>query len=304
VPARDGSDPGADPAPPAHPDPRGFLRRGRRPVGVALGVIGAEPGWWLESASRLEAAGYAGVWAWDHFVGRGDERTPVLECWTMLALAAGRTDRIAVGSFVTNVMNRHPAVLARAVGTLQVATGGRAVLGIGIGGHPAEHAAYGIDFPAAPERVARLEEAVAVIRALWAGGPVTRPSPWYPLVDAVARPVPTPPPPIIVGGESAAGARLAARIGDGWTGFADRFREHEPLYRAALEAAGRRREDTVVLLGVQDGWGAGDALAGSAWVEAPAESLAVALANGADGVVLQARTAADVDRLVRAAERW
>ncbi len=286
-------------------DPTAFLRRGRRPIGVCLGVIGVEPGWWLDSAVRLEAAGYAGIWAWDHFVGRGVATTSVLECWSMLAMAAGRTERSTVGSFVTNVMNRHPAVLARMVGTIAVATGGRAVLGIGIGGHAAEHEAYGIDFPAIPERVARLEEAVAVIRALWTGGPVTRPSPFYPLVDAVAHPVPVPPPPIVVGGETLAGARLAARVGDGWTGFSDRFVELEPIYREALEAAGRRRADTVVLLGVQDGWRAGDSLTpDSPWIARPLEALAEWHDRGADGVVVQARTPADVDWLVTAAERW
>jgi alkanesulfonate monooxygenase SsuD/methylene tetrahydromethanopterin reductase-like flavin-dependent oxidoreductase (luciferase family) len=286
------------------PDPGAFLRRGRQPIGVSLGVIGVEAGWWLESVRRLEAAGYAGVWAWDHFMGRGAATTPVLECWTMLTLAAGRTERMTVGSFVTNVMNRHPAVLARMVGTLQVATDGRAVLGIGIGGGAAEHAAYGIDFPPAPERVARLEEAVAVIRALWTGEPVSRPSPFYPLIDAVARPAPVPPPPIVIGGETSSGARLAARIADGWTGFSDRFVELEPIYGEALDAAGRRRADTVVVLGVQAGWGAGDSLPGSPWIEHPLDELARWRELGADGVVVQARTPADVDALVVAAERW
>jgi len=288
----------------APPDPRAFLRRGRQPIGVSLGVIDVEAAWWLESAGRLEAAGYAGIWAWDHFISRGATTTPVLECWSMLALAAGRTERVTVGSFVTNVMNRHPAVLARMVGTLQVATGGRAVLGIGIGGHPVEHEAYGIEFPGVAERVARLEEAVAVVRALWTGGPVTRPSPFYPLSGAVAHPVPVPPPPIVVGGESPAGARLAARIGDGWTGFADRFGELEAVYREALETAGRRRADTVVLLGVHGGWAAGDSLPGSPWIERPLEELERWREGGADGVVIQARTPADVDSLVAAAERW
>jgi len=294
-----------DPVPaPTGPDPTAFLNRGRQPIGVSLGVIGVAADWWLESARRLETAGYAGIWAWDHFMGRGAAPATVLECWTMLALAAARTERMTVGSFVTNVMNRHPAVLARMVGTLQVATGGRAVLGIGIGGHAAEHEAYGIDFPPVPERVARLEEALAVVRALWTGGPVTRPSPFYPLADAVARPVPEPPPPIVIGGETPAGARLAARLGDGWTGFSDRFTELEPVYREALQAAGRRREETVVVLGVQGGWGAGDSLRASPWIERPLEELDRWRALGADGVVVQARTPADVDALVGAAERW
>lgn len=65
--------------------------------------------------------------------------------------------------------------------TLQEVSRGRLVLGIGIGGHPAEHEAYGIPFPPVPERVSRLEEAVAVLRALWSGEPVTLDSPFYPL---------------------------------------------------------------------------------------------------------------------------
>jgi alkanesulfonate monooxygenase SsuD/methylene tetrahydromethanopterin reductase-like flavin-dependent oxidoreductase (luciferase family) len=304
------SEGGDVPADPADADPAegapaaAFLRSGRLPIGVCLGVVGTDIGWWLESAERLEDAGYAGVWAWDHFMGRGERTRPVLECWTTLTLAAARTERVTVGSFVTNVMNRHPAVLARMVGTLQIATRGRAVLGIGIGGHAAEHEAYGIPFPDIPERVARLEEAVAVVRALWTGGPVTQNGVFYPLRDAVAFPTPTPPPPIVIGGETRAGARLAARIGDGWTAFADRFPDLIDDYVAALEAAGRHRRDVVVLLGVQGGWGVGDAAVGSVWVEAPGEALASWRRRGADGVVIQARTPADVDALVEAADRW
>ena len=156
------------------------------PIGVALGSVGATAAWWLESARRLDAAGYRGLWCWDHFVGQGDRTVPVVEQWTILAAAAGATSRIGLGTFVTNVMNRHPAVVARMAGTLQGASGGRFTLGIGIGGAPREHRAYGIEFPDVDERVARLEEAVAVIRALWTGGPVTRPSRFYPLLDAHA----------------------------------------------------------------------------------------------------------------------
>ena len=193
------------------------------PIGVTIRSIRTEPGWWLESARRLDDAGYAGVWSWDHFTGQGDKTVPVVEGWTILAMAAAATRRITVGPFVANVVNRHPAVLARMASTLQVASGGRLMLGMGIGGAPREHAAYGIDFPAPPERVARLEEAVAVIRALWTGGPVTRESAYYPLADATAFPVPEPPPPIIIGGETPAGARLAGRIGDGWSAFDNNF---------------------------------------------------------------------------------
>jgi alkanesulfonate monooxygenase SsuD/methylene tetrahydromethanopterin reductase-like flavin-dependent oxidoreductase (luciferase family) len=274
------------------------------PIGVCLRSIRAEPGWWLESARRLDAAGYAGVWSWDHFIGRGDRTVPVVEAWTILALAAGMTERVTVGPFVMNVMNRHPALVARMASTLHIASGGRLVLGMGIGGAPKEHEAYGIEFPAAPERVARLEEAVAVIRALWAGGPVTRDSPFYPLHDAYAHPVPTPPPPIVIGGETPAGARLAGRIGDGWTAFDDNFEANLPIYLESLAAAGRRRDDQRVIVGFQGDWLQDESIDESPWVLAPRDTWEHWHEAGADGVIVLARTTADVDSLVEATGRW
>ena len=276
----------------------------RLPIGVTIRTIRGGPRWWLESARRLDAAGYAGVWAWDHFVGQGDRTVPVTECWTILSMAAATTDRVTVGPFVVNVMNRHPAVLARMASTLQIASGGRLILGMGIGGAPKEHAAYGIDFPEAKERVARLEESVAVVRALWTGGPVTRPSPHYPLEDAVARPVPEPVPPIIIGGETPAGARLAGRIGDGWSTFDNNFEENLPLYLEALEANGRRRDDQRVYVGFQGDW-LGDArIAESEWCREPRAAWERWSEIGADGAIVLARTTADVDALVEAVGRW
>jgi alkanesulfonate monooxygenase SsuD/methylene tetrahydromethanopterin reductase-like flavin-dependent oxidoreductase (luciferase family) len=276
----------------------------RLPIGVCLRTIRAEPAWWLESARRLDAAGYAGLWAWDHFMGRGDTRVPVIEGWTILSMAAAATRRVTVGPFVLNVMNRHPAVVARMASTLQIASGGRLVLGIGIGGAPREHAAYGIDFPEAPERVARLEEAVAVLRALWTGGPVSRPSPFYPLQDATAYPVPDPPPPILIGGETRTGARLAGRIGDGWTAFDTTFEASLPAYLESLAEAGRRREDQLVIVGFQGDWLSDERIADSPWVAAPRETWARWHEAGADGAIVLARTTEDVDALVTAAERW
>jgi alkanesulfonate monooxygenase SsuD/methylene tetrahydromethanopterin reductase-like flavin-dependent oxidoreductase (luciferase family) len=276
----------------------------RLPIGVTIRSIRAEPGWWLESARRLDEAGYSGLWSWDHFMGKGDTTVPVVEGWTILAMAAAATRQVTVGTFVANVMNRHPAVLARMASTLQIASGGRLILGIGIGGAPREHAAYGIDFPEPKERVARLEEAVAVIRALWTGGPVTRESPFYPLNEATAFPVPVPPPRIVIGGETAAGARLAGRIADGWTAFEDNFEQNLPLYLEALEASGKRREDQLVLVGFQGDWLGDAAIADTSWVQAPGETWQRWKEAGADGAILLARTTDDVDALVEAANRW
>ena len=278
----------------------------RVPLGVCLRSIRATPDWWLESARRIDEAGFSGLWCWDHFIGQGSDRSvPVVESWTTLTMAAAQTTHVTVGPFVMNVMNRHPAVVARMASTLHIATGGRLVLGIGIGGAPKEHASYGIDFPAAPERVARLEEAVAVLRALWTGGPVTRPSPYYPLEDAVAQPVPDPPPPIIVGGETRPGAALAARIGDGWSTFEDNFEQNLPIYLEALEASGRRREDQLVYVGFQGGdWLADSNIAESPWCRDPRGEWERWSEIGADGAIVLARTTEDVDALVAATERW
>ena len=276
----------------------------RLPISVTIRSIRAEPGWWLESARRLDEAGYAGVWSWDHFMGRGDVTVPVVEGWTILAMAAAQTSRVTVGTFVANVMNRHPAVLARMASTLQIASGGRLVLGIGIGGHPKEHAAYGMEFPEAKERAARLEEAIAVIRALWTGGPVTRPSPYYPLADAVAFPVATPAPRIVIGGETPAGARLAGRIGDGWSAFDDNFEQNLPLDLEALDGAGRNRADQQVLVGFQGDWLGEADIAETEWVREPRAAWDRWRAAGADGAIVLARSTADVDALVEAVARW
>jgi alkanesulfonate monooxygenase SsuD/methylene tetrahydromethanopterin reductase-like flavin-dependent oxidoreductase (luciferase family) len=220
------------------------------PIGVDLTMIGVPSAWWLQSSLRVEAAGFRTVWAWDHFVSRGRLDDPLLECWTMLAATAARTHQLRVGSFVSNVMNRHPAVLARMAATLADLSGGRLELGIGIGGHPAEHESYGIPFPEAAERAARLEEAVQVVRLLFSGGPVDFDGRFYQLTAAHAFPAPKPPPRIIVAGEKPAGARLAARVGDAWTTFANVWDDLSPVFLESLAAAGRKRSDVSVLVGL------------------------------------------------------
>jgi alkanesulfonate monooxygenase SsuD/methylene tetrahydromethanopterin reductase-like flavin-dependent oxidoreductase (luciferase family) len=271
------------------------------PVGVNLTTIGIDTRWWLDSARRLEAAGYSAVWAWDHFVSRGRLDDPMLECWTTLAATAAVTHRIRVGSFVTNVMNRHPAVLARMVATVADLAPGRVELGIGIGGHPAEHTAYGIDFPAPPERAARLAEAIEVIRALFTGGPVSYEGARYRLEDAYASPAPVPAPRIIVGGERPAGARLAARLADGWTCMESQYDLLRPVFDAALAAAGRSRSEVAVIVGCDlapgDAAGSSPALRDTiAWAERWRE-------RDVDELVLHWVKADQVEAVLAAGER-
>jgi alkanesulfonate monooxygenase SsuD/methylene tetrahydromethanopterin reductase-like flavin-dependent oxidoreductase (luciferase family) len=220
------------------------------PIGINPTTIGVSSEWWLESARLAESAGFAGVWSWDHFVSRGKKTDPVLECWTTLTAAAAVTSRIKVGSFINNVMNRHPAVLARMVATLWDQSKGRVELGIGVGGSGPELPSYGIALPEPPVRVAILAEAVEVIRRLWSGGPVSYEGQHFQLHDAYAYPAPELPPRIIVGGEKPGGARLAAMVGDGWTTNAADYERLLPIHLEALSANDRSRANVVHVLAV------------------------------------------------------
>jgi len=275
----------------------------RLPIGVTLGTVAVEAGWWLDSAERLDAAGYRAIWSWDHVMGRGDPTVPVLEAWTMLSAAASRTRTVFLGTFVDNVMNREPAIVARMASTLQAVSGGRFRLGIAIGGNEREHEAYGVPFPPAPERATHLREAIAVMRALWSGGPVSFTGEHYRLTDAYAFPRPEPAPPILVGAQSPAGIRIAASLGDGWAAEPPSFEPLEPTYREALASAGRDRRQQVVVVGLGGGR-TGRSPLDRGWVDDPRATLAQWLARGADEVTVTARTEAEVTALVEAAARW
>ena len=220
------------------------------PIGVNLTSIGVRSDWWLSAARDVEQAGFGAVWCWDHFVSRGRKSDPVLECWTTLTATAAITSRLRVGSFINNVMNRHPAVLARMVATLWDQSGGRVELGIGVGGSGPELDMYGIARPEPSVRVRILEDAVAVIRSLWSGGPVSHSGEFFSLNDAWAHPAPERPPRIIVGGEKPGGARLAARSGDGWTTNAVDYERLLPIHLEELSRVGRSRAEMSHILAV------------------------------------------------------
>jgi hypothetical protein len=151
--------------------------------------------------------------------------------------------------------------------------------------------------------VQHLTEAVATIGALWTGGRVSRGSVLYGLRVAAWFPVPVPPPPILIGGETPAGARLAGRIGDGWSAF-ENFEANLPLYLGSLAASGRRREDQLVLVGFQGSdWLSEEPITESEWVREPRAARERWAAAGADGAIVLARSTADVDALVDAIGR-
>lgn len=220
------------------------------PVGVNPTVCGVTGAWWIEAARRSEAAGFATAWAWDHFISRGNLDDPWLEAFTTLTAAGVSTERIGLGTFVVNNINRHPALLANIVATLADLAPGRVELGIGIGGHPVEHQNYGMAYPPPRERAEMLEESVAVLRLLLGGGPVDYEGRYYRLSEARCFPVPDPLPRITIAGMKPAGARLAARLGDAWTCFDDTHDDLRPVFDAALAEAGRSPDEVGVIVGV------------------------------------------------------
>jgi len=271
------------------------------PIGLNLTSIGVSSEWWMDSARAADQAGFAGVWCWDHHISRGRKQDPVLECWTTLTAAAAHTSRLKVGSFVTNVMNRPPQILARMLATIWDQSNGRVELGIGVGGNSGESAKYGIPFPSPAERLAILEEAVAVIRALWTGGPIDYEGTHFRLKEAWSHPAPEPPPRIIIGGEKPAGARLAARVGDGWTTNGPDYAELLPVHLAELSVHGRSRAEISHLVAVR--LDRDEPLDRQQLIADMAGFLAEWQERGADEIVVSWVKPAELQALLDAAER-
>jgi F420-dependent oxidoreductase-like protein len=120
-------------------------------------------------ATTADASGFDSVWVMDHLYQIevvGPREDPMLEAYTLLGALAARTRQVALGTMVTGVTYRNPALLAKIITTLDMISSGRAILGIGAAWNDDEHAGYGYDFPSAKERLDRLEEALQIIRAM------------------------------------------------------------------------------------------------------------------------------------------
>jgi F420-dependent oxidoreductase-like protein len=143
-----------------------------------------------------------------------------LEAWTTLAALAALTDRMRLGVLVSGNTYRHPAILAKMATTVDVVSGGRHVLGIGSGWQQNEHDAYGIELPAVPDRLDRLEEACEVITSLLRNPRTNFEGRHYRLVDAPCEPKPVAGglgvPLLIGGGGERVTLRIAARYADQW----------------------------------------------------------------------------------------
>jgi F420-dependent oxidoreductase-like protein len=159
-------------------------------------------------------------WTFDHFYPIfSDSAGPCLEGWMTLAGLAQATRRLRLGTLVTGIHYRHPAVLANMAATLDVMSGGRLELGIGAGWNEEESGAYGIELGSPRERSDRFEEACAVLTGLLSQPTTTFKGSYYQLTDARCEPKPVqqPHPPICIGGSGEKRTlRTAARFAQHW----------------------------------------------------------------------------------------
>jgi F420-dependent oxidoreductase-like protein len=160
-------------------------------------------------------------WTFDHFYPiYSDSAGPCLEGWTTLTALAQATRRLRLGTLVTGIHYRHPAVLANMVATLDIISGGRAELGIGAGWNVEESGAYGIELGSPKERSDRFEEACEVLTGLLSPQETTTfKGRYYQLTDARCNPKPIqqPHPPICIGGSGEKRTlRTTARFAQHW----------------------------------------------------------------------------------------
>lgn len=180
----------------------------------------------METAQAAEASGFDSIWVPDHVhqnqIG-GGPGGPMLEAYTLLGALATATQKVMLGSMVSPVTFRNPALLAKTVTTLDVVSSGRAILGIGAAWDSAEHHAYGLDFPPTPEREDRLEETAALCRQMLSAPTTSYDGRHYATEGAwnVPRPVQDRVPILIGGGGERRTLGAVARYADACNLFGD-----------------------------------------------------------------------------------
>ena len=193
--------------------------------GINNGIC-AQPDVAIRAARAAEAAGFESLWTGEHVVlpdpqappSPAPPQTPMADPSVWLGFLAGGTERIGLGTGIIILPQRNPVALAQELASLDVASNGRLLFGLGAGYLEPEFRALGAPFA---ERGARTDEYIDVIRALWTmekpefEGETVR----FSGIDAHPRPVQSPHPPIVVGGHSPPAFRRAVRRGNGWYGF-------------------------------------------------------------------------------------
>ncbi len=201
-------------------------------------------------AQAAEAAGFDRLSVMDHFfqisfVGPAEHE--MLEAYTTLGFLAGRTAQIKLFTMVTGVIYREPALLAKAVSTLDVVSGGRAMLGIGAAWNEEEARGLGFAFPPMGERFERLEEALQIVLQMWSDDESPYHGRHYSLERTLNSPQPLqrPHPPIVIGGSGERKTlRLVAKYGDSCNLFGHTDLRHKlQVLREHCEREGRNYDD-------------------------------------------------------------
>jgi probable F420-dependent oxidoreductase len=191
-------------------------------IGFGLPVSGgwATPDTMRRTARRAEELGYASLWSFQRVLRPADVELDaayrsVLDPVVALAHVAGHTDRIRLGTATVSAPLTAPALLAKALTSLDVLSGGRLTVGLGIGWLRREYAAAGVPFE---KRGARMDEYLRCLEALWTQDPVEFAGEFYtvPRSHAAPPPVQRPHPPVLLGGAAEPALRRAGRLAQGW----------------------------------------------------------------------------------------
>jgi probable F420-dependent oxidoreductase len=193
----------------------------------------------IDTSARIEALGFDSIWVGDHV----SFYVPILESLTLLSFVAAATERVRLGTSVYLVPLRHPTTTAKVVATLDHLSEGRVDFGIGVGGEfPPEFEACGVPVG---ERGSRANEAIEILRGLWAGGKFGYDARHFAFAPVEISPGPHRPggPPILVGGRKAPAFRRAGRLGDGYISHMcspEMYAENMATIRRHATEAGRR----------------------------------------------------------------
>jgi F420-dependent oxidoreductase-like protein len=211
------------------------------------------------SVKAAEKAGFDMVTVMDHFYqirGVGPETDPMLEAYATLAALATQTSRVKLGTLVTGVTYRNPALLAKTVTTLDVISKGRAIMGIGAAWNESEHIGYGFEFPPIKERMDRLDEALTIIKKLFTEERSTFEGKYYRVKEAlnVPRPIQQGGPKILIGGGGEKKTlKLLARHGDighWFGGNLEDLKRKKQIFEQHCEAEGRDPSKVLLTVGL------------------------------------------------------
>jgi len=201
---------------------------------------------WLAIARTCERLGFEALLTSDHYLSVVTTEEPGSnDAWTLLGALAVSTERLRLGTMVSPVTFRLPAVLAKAATTVDRISDGRVELGMGAGWWDQEHRTHGIPFPSAPERFEMLEEQLEIVHGLWSEDLFSFEGRFYALEECrfLPKPVQRPHPPIVLGGKGGPRlARLVARWADGFNrvgGTPDELRASIERVSDAVDRADR-----------------------------------------------------------------